>query len=122
MIIKTLSMGDKELFGALFLADAAKVAILALSILIVAIPEGLPLCVSIAMALSVNTLKKENILIKNFQSVETMAMVHDICVGKTGTLTEGEMTVRKYQLCDQTITYDIDQERSNKRFEDQISE
>ena len=56
-------------------------------ILIVSIPEGLPLAVSIAMALSINSLKKDEILIKNLESVQTCAMLHDICVGKTGTLT-----------------------------------
>jgi P-type E1-E2 ATPase len=62
----------------------------------VAIPEGLPLAVSIAMALSINSLKKDKILIKNLESVQTCAMLHDICVGKTGTLTESNMSVAKY--------------------------
>jgi len=57
--------------------------------LIVAIPEGLPLAVSIAMALSINKLKDDQILIKNIDSVQTCAMLHDICVGKTGTITKG---------------------------------
>jgi Ca2+-transporting ATPase len=64
MVIKTLAYGDKQLFDASFLADIAKIAILALSIMIVAIPEGLPICVQIAMALSVSKLKSDNILIK----------------------------------------------------------
>ena len=64
--------------------------------LIVAIPEGLPLAVSIAMALSINKLKDDQILIKNIDSVQTCAMLHDICVGKTGTITKGQMTVKKY--------------------------
>lgn len=66
-----------------------KTIIIAIVILIVAIPEGLPLAVSIAMALSVDNLKNDNILIKNLEAVQTCAMLHDICVSKTGTLTKG---------------------------------
>jgi magnesium-transporting ATPase (P-type) len=69
-------------------------------IMIVAIPEGLPLAVSIAMALSINSLKKDEILIKNLESVQTCAMLHDVCVSKTGTLTKGKMSVVKYQISD----------------------
>ena len=71
--------------------------------MIVAIPEGLPLAVSIAMALSINSLKKDSILIKNLESVQTCAMLHDICVGKTGTLTKGKMNVIKFQLGSQEV-------------------
>ena len=76
-----------------------RVFITAVVILIVAIPEGLPLAVSIAMALSIENLKKDKILIKNLESIQTCATVHDICVGKTGTLTEGHLKVSRYQLC-----------------------
>lgn len=82
----------------------------------VAIPEGLPLAVSIAMALSINSLKKDKILIKNLESVQTCAMLHDICVGKTGTLTEANMSVAKYQICDQIQTFDNDSENDPDYF------
>lgn len=78
------------------------VGIVAVVILIVAIPEGLPLSVSLAMSFSVNKLKNENILIKNVESIERMAMCHEVCVSKTGCLTTGEMSVAQYQLFDQT--------------------
>lgn len=82
----------------------------------VAIPEGLPLAVSIAMALSINNLKKDKILIKNIESVQTCAMLHDICVGKTGTLTEANMSVEKYQICDQIQTFENDSENDPDYF------
>jgi P-type E1-E2 ATPase len=69
---------------------------LALCLLIVAIPEGMPLAISIAMAMSVDAMKDDNILIKNLDSVQTCALLHDICVGKTGTLTRGKMHVGSY--------------------------
>jgi len=92
----------------LALLGLVKIVILALCIMIVAIPEGLPLAVSIAMALSINKLKQDQILIKNVDSIQTAAMVHDICVGKTGTMTTGKMNVTKYQFCDQIVAYDND--------------
>lgn len=52
------------------------------------------------MALSVDNLKKDNILIKNLESVQTCAMLHDICVSKTGTLTKGKLVVKSCHLGD----------------------
>lgn len=88
------------------LLKVGQVFITAVVILIVAIPEGLPLAVSIAMALSIQSLKNDKILIKNIESIQTCATVHDICVGKTGTLTEGKLKVSKYQLCSQFFVFD----------------
>lgn len=65
----------------------------ALAIIIVAVPEGLPLAVSISMAYSVDTMKKDNLLVKNLEACETMGTVSDICTGKSGTLTSGDMQV-----------------------------
>jgi magnesium-transporting ATPase (P-type) len=65
----------------------------ALAIIIVAVPEGLPLAVSISMAYSIDTMKRDNLLVKNLEACETMGTVSDICTGKTGTLTGGDMQV-----------------------------
>lgn len=78
-----------------------RIGILALCILIVAIPEGLPLAISIAMALSISNMKRDKILIKNVEAVQRCALLHDICVGKTGTLTEGDMHCGSYHLVNQ---------------------
>lgn len=73
-----------------------RICIIAICILIVAIPEGLPLAVSVAMALSISKMKKDKILIKNVEAVQKCAILHDICVAKTGTLTEGDLHVATY--------------------------
>lgn len=91
---------DQNLFSNDTLLRIGKIAIIAVVIMIVAIPEGLPLAVSIAMALSINSLKKDEILIKNLESVQTCAMLHDVCVGKTGTLTKGKLAVHRFHICD----------------------
>jgi P-type E1-E2 ATPase len=82
-------------------------------ILIVSIPEGLPLAISIAMALSIGNLKADAILIKNLEAVQTCAMIHDLCIGKTATLTEGgsegtPMQVKKYHIMDAQTASDVD--------------
>ena len=89
---------DKSLFSNDFLLSVLKIGIIAVVLMIVAIPEGLPLAVSIAMALSISRLKDDEILIKNLEAIQSAAMLHDLCVGKTGTLTKGDMNVSKYQL------------------------
>jgi len=99
---------EHNLFSTATMMEAAKIIILALCILIVAIPEGLPLAVSIAMALSINKLKNDQILIKNVSSVQTCAMLHDICIGKTGTITQAKMDVSNYQFCDQIAVINRD--------------
>lgn len=97
---------EADLFSNATLLKATQVFIVAVVILIVAIPEGLPLAVSLAMALSTEKLKNDNILIKNIESIQKLAMVHDICVSKTGCLTDADMVIAKYQICDNAHTND----------------
>jgi len=94
------------MFSSETLLEMGKVIITAIVLLIVAIPEGLPLAVSIAMAMSIGQLKNDSILIKNIESVQTCAMLHDVCVSKTGTITKGVLAVKAYQICDQTKIID----------------
>lgn len=101
-----LSIGQADTFLA-GIGLYAKIVIIGVSILIVSIPEGAPLAASIAMALSTQRLKKDNILIKNLEAVQTCSMLHDICIGKTGTITEGLMTVDSYQFCDGQVEKNV---------------
>jgi P-type E1-E2 ATPase len=52
------------------------------------------------MALSIDRLKYDKILIKNLEAVQTCSMLHDICIGKTGTITDGNLSVKKFHLFD----------------------
>ena len=99
---------EKQLLSSYTLLRIVRIAIVAICILIVAIPEGLPLAVSVAMALSITRMKKDKILIKNIGAVQRCAILHDICVSKTGTLTEGEMHVASFQLVSQNQVHDND--------------
>lgn len=61
--------------------------ILGVTIIMVAVPEGLPLSVSIAGAYSLEKMKKHHLLVKKLEATEKMGCVTAICTGKTGTLT-----------------------------------
>jgi Ca2+-transporting ATPase len=60
---------------------------LAVSIIVVAVPEGLPLAVTLSLAFSVKQMLKENNLVKRLACCETMGAARYICTDKTGTLT-----------------------------------
>jgi len=69
--------------------------ILGITILVVAIPEGLPLALTLAMAYSVFRMKEENIFVRHIKGCETMGAATYVCSDKTGTLTENRMKVTR---------------------------
>ena len=60
---------------------------LVLIIIMVAVPEGLPMTIGISLAYSVKRMMDDGILVKDLTSPEVMGQVTEICTGKTGTLT-----------------------------------
>ena len=75
--------------------------IIAITIIVVADPEGLPLAVTISLAFSVMKMKEENNLVRKLEASETMGGANEICTDKTGTLTKNQMTVREIYFNDQ---------------------
>merc|ERR1719183_2176689 len=67
--------------------------IIGVTIVVVAVPEGLPLAVTISLAYSTKKMLKDNNLIRVLAACETMGNATNICSDKTGTLTENRMTV-----------------------------
>ncbi|KAJ5497169.1 ATPase P-type K/Mg/Cd/Cu/Zn/Na/Ca/Na/H-transporter [Penicillium fimorum] len=69
------------------------VFILALTVVVIAVPEGLPLAVTLALSFATTRMMRDNNLIRQLRACETMGQATDICSDKTGTLTQNEMTV-----------------------------
>ena len=72
--------------------------IIGVTIVVVAVPEGLPLAVTISLAYSMKKMMKDNNLVRHLSACETMGGATQICSDKTGTLTQNRMTVMKGYL------------------------
>ncbi|XP_058497890.1 plasma membrane calcium-transporting ATPase 3b isoform X1 [Solea solea] len=77
-----------------------KFFIIGVTVLVVAVPEGLPLAVTISLAYSVKKMMKDNNLVRHLDACETMGNATAICSDKTGTLTTNRMTVVQTYLGD----------------------
>ena len=88
-------VGFREYFGGGILDTIQKIAqafSVALTIVVAAVPEGLPLIINIVTKQNVKTMERFNILAKNPNKIPELAYVDLICTDKTGTLTTGAMT------------------------------
>ena len=81
----------------------------AVTLIVVAVPEGLPMSVTLSLALSMRRMLKTNNLVRKMHACETMGAATVICTDKTGTLTQNQMQVHEtkfYGLKDQKLTND----------------
>lgn len=79
---------------------------LAVTLIIVSVPEGLPMSVTLSLAFSMKKMMKENMLPRTLHACETMGATSVICTDKTGTLTQNQMRVYKGELTGEGVDKD----------------
>ncbi|XP_071937977.1 putative calcium-transporting ATPase 13, plasma membrane-type [Coffea arabica] len=103
--------GIKEYNGSKTKADdvinsVVKIIATAVTIVVVAIPEGLPLAVTLTLAYSMKRMMADQAMVRKLSACETMGSATTICTDKTGTLTLNRMTVTKFWLGKESVEND----------------
>lgn len=94
-------MGERARFQSYILFHVVSLAV-------AAIPEGLPIVVTVTLALGVLRMANRKAIVKQLPSVETLGSVNVVCADKTGTLTRNQMTVTKVFTMDHQKTFDYE--------------
>ncbi|KAK4485465.1 hypothetical protein RD792_008106 [Penstemon davidsonii] len=85
----------------------------AVTIIVVAVPEGLPLAVTLSLAFAMKQLMKDKALVRHLSACETMGSATCICTDKTGTLTTNHMVVSKTWICGKLNEVDASRGKDN---------
>jgi Ca2+-transporting ATPase len=104
------------IFGILFGLDRLEMILIAISLAVAAVPEGLPAVITIGLAITVQRMLKVNSLIRKLPAAETLGRVTVICTDKTGTITSEEMQVTDI-FCNNRFFKTAELERKNANLE-----
>ena len=102
-IVAYLVANGTDLFGSLeqatpFFAYILQTLMIAVTLIVVAVPEGLPMAVTLSLAYSMRRMLRTNNLVRKMHACETMGATTVICTDKTGTLTQNQMSVDEMKL------------------------
>ena len=75
---------------------------LAITVVVVAVPEGLPMMITLVLSSNMKKLIKNNVLVRKLVGIETSGSLNILYTDKTGTLTKGKLTMTDFVLCDNT--------------------
>ena len=109
-----IHLGDTDWIFPDSLEDLLEFVIIGITVVIVAIPEGLPLAVTLSLSFSSRRMTADNCMVRQMASCETMGGATSICTDKTGTLTTNRMTVMQ--------TYFAGKQRTPKDVKGDVSE
>ena len=102
-------LGDNSMEWAHITAYVLQTLMIAVTLIVVAVPEGLPMAVTLSLAYSMRRMLKTNNLVRKMHACETMGATTVICTDKTGTLTQNQMSVEEtqfYGLSNQALSTD----------------
>ena len=102
-IIVYLVTNGTDIFGSVeqatpFFAYILQTLMIAVTLIVVAVPEGLPMAVTLSLAYSMRRMLRTNNLVRKMHACETMGATTVICTDKTGTLTQNQMSVDEMKL------------------------
>ncbi len=83
------------------------VFMISVAIIVMAVPEGLPMSITLSLAMSMRRMLRTGNLVRRMHACETMGAVTVICTDKTGTLTRNRMTVQELVRCDDLPLHDL---------------
>jgi len=103
VLVLGVSFARELIQGTFKMASILPMVLFAIALAVAAVPEALAAIVTGALAIAMHEMAKRNALVRKMPAVETLGCTSVICSDKTGTLTKGEMTVRRLHVGGRTI-------------------
>ena len=103
VVVVGVSIGREVWDGTFTMKSGLPILLFAIALAVAAVPEALAAIVTGALAIAMHEMAKRNALVRKMPAVETLGCTSVICSDKTGTLTKGEMTVRKLHFAGRTV-------------------